>query len=115
MLHNNLRGNRSTGSGEKDFFGVFTKKMGVTVTVTAILVVMFPRYREQTSVPLTVRGSIKNSALIGKAVMEKMFEHCGRRRTTDGRHWYTMSFWLRCAKKQKLKLYNQVKKIDSKA
>ena len=55
MLHNNFRGNRSTGSGEKDFFCV--QKMDTTVTVTAILV-MFSRYREQTSVPLTVRGSI---------------------------------------------------------
>ena len=48
------------------------------VDMAAILVMfMRPRCRKQTFVSPTNRGSTQNLALIGKAVLENRFEHCG--------------------------------------
>ena len=56
------------------------------MSVAAILV-MWPRPREQTFVPLIHWGSIGNLALIGRAVLEKkIFENGGR--TDDGAWLY---------------------------
>ena len=46
----------------------------------AVILVIWPGSFEQTFVPLSHWRSIWNSALIGPAVSEKMFEECGRRR-----------------------------------
>ena len=51
MLHTEFRENRPAGSGEEDFEG-FLPYMGV-----AAFLVMWPRCREQTFVPLTQGGS----------------------------------------------------------
>ena len=56
----------------------------------AAILIMWPRPRQQTFVPLSHWGSIYNLALIDKAVLEeKIFENgrrrtAGRRRTDDG-------------------------------
>ena len=49
----------------------------------AAILVMWPRPRKQTFVPPSHWGSIWNLALIGQAVLEKIFENDGLR-TDDG-------------------------------
>ena len=68
---------------EKKIFEGFLPHMGVAATL-----VMWPRPREQTFVPLSQWGSIWTLALIGPAVLEKKFFENGGRRTTD--HGYTI-------------------------
>ena len=51
----------------------------------AAILVMWPTPREQTFVPPSHWGSIWNLALIGPAVLKKIFENGGRRMNDDGR------------------------------
>ena len=99
---------------KKKIFEGFLPYMGV-----AAILVMWPGCREQNFVPPSQGGSTLNLALIGQAVSEKkMFEHCGRRRTDDGRrrtpdHGYTisspMSLRLRWAKNPAFCIYAKTK------
>ena len=82
MLHTMTQGHWPFGSGEEDFWRVFTTYMGV-----AAILVMWPRPREQTFIPPSHWGAIWNLASIGPAVLEKkIFENGGR---TDGRRTTT--------------------------
>ena len=73
---------------EKKIFEGFLPYMGMAATL-----VMWPRCPKQTFVPPTHGGSTWNLALIGQAVLEKIFENGGR--TDDNRsmmeHAYTIS------------------------
>ena len=72
MLHTKPKGHWPFGSGEEDFWRVFT------------ILVMWPRPCEQTFIPPSHWGSIWNLASIGQAVLEKIFENGGR---TDNGPW----------------------------
>ena len=112
MLHTKFRENRPAGSREEDFWRVFTY-MGV-----AAILVMWPRCREQTFVPLSKETPHKIWLSLAKWFLRRRcLSIVDRRRTTDdvrtwrtdGRtpdHWYTisspMSLRLRWAKKQKI-------------
>ena len=65
---------------EKKIFERFLPHMGV-----AAILVMWPRCPEQTFIPLTHGGSTWNLALIGPAVLEKIFENGGRTPMDNGR------------------------------
>ena len=71
MLHAMFRENRPGGSGEEDFLKVFTiyERGGHLGHVTQM---SRTKYRS----PLTKEAPHKNLDLIGKAVLEKIFEHC---------------------------------------
>ena len=72
---------------EKKIFDGFLPYMGVVA-----ILVKWPRPHEQTSVPPTHGGSTWNLALIGQAVLEKIFENGGW--WTDGwttSHCYTIN------------------------
>ena len=66
ILHTKFCGNWPTGSREEYFWSFFFTYM----SVVAILV-MWPRYREQSFHATTKGGSTKNFNLIGQAVSEK--------------------------------------------
>ena len=63
---------------EKKIFEGFLPYMGV-----AVILVMWPRPREQTFVPPSNWDSIWNLVLIGQAVLEKKIFENGGRRTDD--------------------------------
>ena len=83
MLHTKFRENWHADSGEEDFWRVFTiyGRGGHLGHVNQM-----PRTKYRS--PYPSRLHIK-FGLIGPAISEKIFEHCERRRTTDGRR--TMS------------------------
>ena len=74
VLHTNPQGPLVL---EKKIFEGFLPYIGVVA-----ILVMWPRPREQTSVPPIPGGSTWNLALIGQVVLEKIFENGGR--TDDG-------------------------------
>ena len=69
MLHTKPQGHWPFGFGEEDFWRVFEG---------------WPRPREQTFVSPSHWVSIWNLAVIGQAVLEKIFENGGRRTDDDG-------------------------------
>ena len=80
MLHTKSQGHWPFDSGEEDFWRILPY-MGVAKWL---------RPREQTFVPPSHWGSIWNLALIGPAVLEKIFENGGQitdGQRTDGGLW----------------------------
>ena len=93
MLHTKFRGNRSTGFREEDSL-MFLQYIGVVA-----ILVMRPRFHEQTFDHPTDGGSTQNLALIGQTVTEKMIEIVeddnGRTSDDDGRRsmvYYTLTY-----------------------
>ena len=76
MLHTKFPGSWSTGSGE-DFCRVFTIYGHIWAWRPSST--CDPDAANKLSPPPTQGGTTKNLALIGQAVSERMFEHCGRR------------------------------------
>ena len=79
MLHTKPQRHWLFDSGEEDFWR-FLPYMGV-----AAILFMWPRPRQQTFVPPSHWGSIWNLAMIGQAILKKIFESGGRRTDHDGR------------------------------
>ena len=78
MLHTNFRENRPPGL-EKKIFEVFFTIYGRGRHLGHVT--QMPRTNFRSPYP---RDSTLNLALIGQAVLEKIFEHCGRGWTDTG-------------------------------
>ena len=69
MLHTKFRGNRPAGSGEEDFYRVFTICRHSSVTSISI---MGPASCHQIFISLYLKAFIKNLVQIGKVISEKI-------------------------------------------